>query len=154
MAKAAGDWLHTQGDGGKEILELIRQNGWKPESNTGTKYGCGVYLSRVRWHSSAKHALRCSVGLADEEIMDHFEAVPGYESKGAGNTEGHLARYLEHAKVISNNRPPTSAGDSEQNRRIRDHFLGRNIRAVKIQEHGLETLIVFDRDAISIDALI
>lgn len=142
-----GEWFYCQ-DG--EVLDAIQDGGWAPEKHTGTKYGCGVYLSKDLWYPDVEEMLVCEVEIPDAEVLDHFDVVPGFENRGAGNTEGHLARYLQDVRVIPNNRPPTSSGGSAQNIAIRDHFRGLGIKAVRINEHEHDVLIVYDPEAIKI----
>lgn len=147
-----GDWLYSHQD--LELLRTIEEKGWEPEQNTGSKYGCGVYLARGWWHSDAAEALRCQLRLKPSEVISIFDAVPGFEQHGTGRTEGHLARYLQHEGVLSTNRPPTNRGDHPNNTAIRDHFLKLGTKVVLFQEHGHEVCVVFDTGCIEIVKLI
>lgn len=145
--KVTGEWFYCQDT---DVLTAIEKHSWAPEKHTGTKYGCGVYLSKRLWYPDVEEILVCEVDLSDAEVRDSFDPVRGFESKGAGNTEGHLARYLQHSNVIASNHPPTSRGDSGDNIAIRDHFLDLGIKAVRINEHDHDVLIVYDTAAIRI----
>lgn len=147
QSKTSGEWLYTQD---AKWLTAVENEGWKPESHTGSKYGCGVYLSRTPWYKWAKEALVCTVDLLDDEVVDCFPALPEWKDKGSGNSEGHLARYLKHLKLIPNNRPVTSSGNSKHNKNIRDFLLGKRMKAVQIVEHAIEVLIVYDPTVIFI----
>jgi len=147
-ASVAGEWLYTHQS--TDLLKSIQHSGWKPECNKGTKYGCAVYLSREPWYNDALEALVCEVDLSDAEVMVVFPAAKGWEAQGDGNSYKHFGRYLQSEGVIAGNHPPAERGDSSQNIAIRDHFRSKGIKAVRINEHDHDVLIVYDTAAIRI----
>ena len=146
--KTSGEWLYTHQD--PNLLTKIRKSGWRPDLFTGTKYGCGVYLSRQPWCQEATEALVCEIAIPDDAVIDSFPPAKGWESEGSGNTYKHLSRYLQSQKVIAGNHPAPERGDSPRNRAIRDHFVEQEVKAVRIVEHDFDVLIVYDPTAISI----
>ena len=145
--KVGGDWFHSHQE--KHVVDAIQSSGWKPDLNSGTKFGCGVYLARGQWHSDAKWMIRCAIQLADSEVLDEFPVVKGFENKGSGNSEGHFERYLK-AEGVTPGRARVEGGNSAQNMAIREYFLKKGIKAVKFVEHGIEALVVYDVSAITI----
>jgi hypothetical protein len=145
--KADGDWFHSHQE--ERIVRAIEKTGWRPDLNTGTKFGCGIYLGKGQWHPDAKWMIRCKVNLRDDEIIDIFPVIKGFEAKGSGNSEGHFERYLKSLGVTPG-RAKVEKGDSQQNQAIRDHFLKRGIKGVIFVEHDEEVFVVYDKDAIQI----
>jgi hypothetical protein len=147
LTKAGGDWFHSHQE--DRVVAAIDKDGWRPELNTGSKFGCGVYLARGQWHPDAKWLIRCHLHLRDDEVLDLFPVAKGFEQHGEGGTEGHFQRYLASQGVVTG-RPKVESGDSHQNRSIRDFFLKQGIKAVKFTEHGHEVVVVYDTDVIKI----
>jgi len=145
--KVDGDWFHSHQD--EKIVRAIETGGWRPELNSGTRFGTGVYLARGQWHRDAKWMIKCRVELKDVEILDEFPEIEGFENKGCGNSEGHFERYLKSKGLICG-RPKDESGGSGQNTAIRNHFLKKGIKAVKFIEYGEEVLVVYVPSAIKI----
>jgi hypothetical protein len=142
-----GEWYHSQQS--HSLVREIEANGWKPALNTGSAFGCGIYLSRDIWHPDAKWVIRCGVRLGPDEVMEAFPVIPGFEQYGSGNSERHFQRFLVHEGVVPGRTAP-EAGDSFQNRAIRDYFVARRIRAVHFTEYSHDVLVVYDPSTVSI----
>jgi hypothetical protein len=145
--KTSGTWYHTSDP---STLDKIVVDGWKPELNSQSKFGCAIYLSRDPWDDNASEALYCEVDIADDELIDKFAVDPKFPNQGEGNTERHFSRYLTTQNLLVANHAKNDAGSSSPNQAIRDHFLGHGTKAVLIEEHGLDVLIVYDPKAIRI----
>lgn len=141
------EWIHSQQQ--ETVVRAIEANGWRPDLNTGTKFGCGVYFAKGLWHTDAQWTIQCEVHLQDTEIITQFQPIKGFETKGGGNSEGHFERYLTAMNVTAG-RPKVGKGDSPQNKAIRDHFLSKGIKAVRFIEHDREVLVVYDTSVITI----
>lgn len=150
-SSASGDWYYTHQQ--LSLLKDIHANGWKPQTNTGTKYGCGVYLARGLWYPEAPGALRCQLQTTSSEVMSDFPEIPGFAKHGAGRTQDHLSRYLKHEGVVQG-RPSPTRGDSAPNLAIQKHFLGLGKKVVTFNEHDHEVCVVFDWSCIQVIELV
>ncbi len=141
-------WLHcTSPEVAKDILE----NGFSPDRNSQTKFGCGVYLSTERWHEDDGKltwaVLECTVDLSSAMVCEYFPPSDGF-SEG-GRTERHFGRWLKEQGVVSSNRVQQSAGNSPQNARIKEFMKEKNYHAAKFLEHGKEVLVIYDASLIT-----
>lgn len=116
-----GVWLYSQE---LDVLQSIIDHGWKPELNTGSKYGSAVYLGKnTRWYDYP-NAIRCQLRLR----TDHWIASFDTRAFGQGTSGKHLRAYLKERGICR--RFEATKGDTAENQAIAQYFKEQEIDAI------------------------
>lgn len=136
------EWWHWTSESVRDAI--VSTGRFRPELNTNTMLGTGVYFVRQgkRWGSLPAY-VRCKVTIATEKILGEFSGL-GQKGRDRNN----VLWYLKENRVPSSQNG--RSGSDMINLGIRNHFRSEGWDAIQFQEYEHEVLLVFNLDVLEV----
>jgi hypothetical protein len=138
----SGIWVHWT-NAKTEIS--IRTEGFNPKRIKKSFLGTALYTVRQgqRW-MNLPNFIEFRVQLRPEEVMADFKS-----SSATGTTYTHVFWYLKEQGLDAYK--TTRGGSEKYNLAIRDHFLGKKIKAIRFDENGSDVLAIYDTSCVQMN---